>query len=73
MSIPLMFYIPFVLPRIRKVRKDYLFHQYLKKKYVSIKEQNNTFRFFEEELKTGKRNIKLREMKKILKNANEES
>jgi len=41
--VPLLIYIPFVLPRLRKVKKDYLFHQYLKKKYDLSK--NNPLKF----------------------------
>jgi len=71
--VPLMVYIPFVLPRLRKVKSDYLFHQYVKKKYIiTIEIEINFERFFEDELQIGRRHIKLREMKKILKNANEQ-
>lgn len=66
-----MIYVPFVLPRIRKVKTDYLFHQYLKKKYMRNNKKVISDRFFEEELKTGKRNIKLREMKRMLNKMNE--
>ena len=55
-AIPMVFYLPFFLPRLKRARSEYLIQSYMKKK------------FFEEELKLDKKKpMNLRDMKKILK------
>lgn len=52
--------VPFILPRIKQARTNYLLNQYLKKKWM------------EDELQLGKKEIRLYKMKRILKKQNEE-
>lgn len=53
--------IPFILPRIKQAKTDYLINQYLKKRWM------------EEEFKAEKREMRMWRMKKMLKKINEEN
>ena len=53
--------IPFILPRIKQARTDYLMNQYLKKRWM------------EEEFKVEKKEVRMWRMKKMLRKLNEEN
>ena len=60
LSMMALIIVPFILPRIKQARTNYLLNQYLKKKWM------------EDELQLGKKEIRLYKMKRILKKQNEE-
>ncbi|KAL4472315.1 hypothetical protein ABPG72_002798 [Tetrahymena utriculariae] len=62
MSVPMIVFIPFILPRMKRAKREYFMHQFIKKS------------FFEKELgieKVNQKKLRLHQMKQILKKRNE--